>query len=247
MSAAPLLEARDLRHGYGRRGASGRLEVLRGVSLTLGAGSLVALVGRSGSGKSTLARLLALWERPDSGSVILEGERVVRPVSPAVRRRVQLVVQDPARSVSPHFTALEALTEPWLVEGMSAPERLRRARPMLARVELEEGLLERPASTLSGGQLLRLALGRALVCEPRVLILDETFAGLDLPLRSRMTDLLLALLEDSGLACLWITHDLAWVSAVADRLMILREGLLETDASAAPSAGAQRGRRHLHR
>ena len=224
---ATALEARGVVRRYRRRGEEVR--ALDGLDLALAEGSMTALLGPSGSGKSTLARCLALLEKPDAGEILHFGRSTAHlrgRALAAARRAVQLVPQDPARSLGRGFTTAQALAEPLIIAGVPRHRRREHSLELLARVGLDAAILTQRARSLSGGQAGRLALARALACQPRVLILDEAFAGLDLSLRARLVNLVLDLLEDGGLTCLLATHDRSLAQHVADRVVTLEGGAL---------------------
>ena len=228
-----FLEATGVAKTYrrGRGGTETEVRPLDGVDLTLERGGVEAIVGPSGTGKSTLARCLTLLERPDAGHLVVEG--VNDPWSGPtetlrrLRRRCQLLPQEPGRAVSPRWSVERVVTEPLdsLPDSMPRAERRERAAELLAAAELDVPL-DRPARDLSGGQLQRLAIARALACEPGLMVLDETLTGLDLSLRSRIAERLLALREDRGLALLLISHDVPLMRHLADRVWRLHEGQL---------------------
>src|SRR5208282_1100761 len=182
----PLLIVENLKKSYGREGAlRTRKEVaaLRGVSFSISRASTLALVGESGSGKSTLAFCIACLERPTSGSIkfngneltALDGEQLRE-----VRPQIQLVFQDPARSLNPRFSALEVVSEPLLVQGhLSKREREDRAHTLFAQVGIPKEKALQRAEEFSGGQRQRLAIARALALAPKLLILDEALSALD--------------------------------------------------------------------
>jgi ABC-type microcin C transport system duplicated ATPase subunit YejF len=205
-----------------------QIDALRGVGLQLRAGSTLALIGASGSGKSTLARCLACLERPDAGEIRFEGidlAKLSRHELIPFRRQIQLIFQDPGSSLNPRFTAVEIVSEP--LRTICIGKRTERAARALAMMELV-GL---PADTgprlphqFSAGQRRRLAIARALVIEPRLLILDEPLAGLDLPIQAQVVDLLTDLQARLSLTYLYISHDLSLVTQLADRVAVLHQG-----------------------
>lgn len=173
---APVLEVTGLDVHYGRRRA--RRRALHDVTLTVAPGETLGVIGETGSGKSTLARTVLGLVRASAGSVVVGGEDVTGHGPRqwrALRRRgvVQYVFQDPLRSLDPDLTVEDSLTEPLLVQGVTRAEAARRARALLARVRLPEDLLGRLPGELSGGQRQRVAVARALITQPRLLILDE--------------------------------------------------------------------------
>jgi len=224
----PVLEASGLVKRY-RRGAGKGLDVtpLYGVDLTLAAGEVVAVVGPSGGGKSTLARCLTLLEQPDEGTVRVGGVDAwsCEPTRlRQLRRRCQLLPQEPGRAVSPRWNVEQVICEP-LADPADPVERRARAADLLTQVDLDVPL-HRRARDLSGGQLQRLVLARALACEPSVMVLDETLTGLDLSLRARIAERLLALRAERGLALVLISHDVALMGDLADRILRLEAGRL---------------------
>lgn len=222
-----FLQAKGLVKTYrrGRRGTE--LRPLDGVDLTLERGTVEAVVGPSGAGKSTLARCLTLLEPADAGRLVVEG--VDDPWSGPtetlrrLRRRCQLLPQEPGRAVSPRWSVERVVTEP--LDSLPRSERRERAAILLAAAELDVPL-DRPARDLSGGQLQRLAVARALACEPGLMVLDETLTGLDLSLRARLAERLLGLREERGLALLLISHDVPLMHHLADRVWRLEDGRL---------------------
>jgi peptide/nickel transport system ATP-binding protein len=233
----PLLAVRGLTKTYVRHGGE-RVEALRGVDLDLAPGATLALVGESGSGKSTLARCIACLEAASSGEVLFEGvnlpalgRRELRPW----RARVQLVLQDSAAALDPRWTAAEIVEEP-LEIAHRGTRRQRRAEALelMEAVGVPAGAAARRPLELSGGQRQRLALARALALRPRLLILDESFAGLDASVQAQIAARLEELRAGQGLACLYVSHDLALMAALADEVAILHEGrIVERGATAA--------------
>jgi ABC-type glutathione transport system ATPase component len=229
-----VLEVKDLEVHYGtpRR----RRPALRGVSLSVAPGETVGIIGETGSGKSTLARAALGLVRASAGSVVVDGEDVSAYGARqwrALRRRgvIQYVFQDPLRSLDPDLTVETSLAEPLLVRGDSREEAARRVRAFLARVRLSEDLLDRLPGELSGGQRQRVAVARALVTEPRLIILDEPVSALDSANRVQILRILEEL-RDDGVALVFISHDLGSVAGIADRIAVLYQGeLVEAGAS----------------
>lgn len=228
-----LLEVRSLSHAYHRQ------TVLDNISLQLRSGETVALLGRSGCGKSTLARLLVGLESPDEGDVSWQGTPVSRlnaHARKAFRRDIQMVFQDPVSAVNPRNTVREILREPLRhLLTLSKAEQQARINRLLEEVELENSLLDKRPPQLSGGQLQRVCLARALAVEPALLILDEAVSSLDLVLQAGMIRLLQRLQQQSGIACLFITHDLRLVERFCQRVMVMDNGaIVETLDVTAP-------------
>jgi len=226
-----LLKVENLKKHYqGARvpGTKKEVTALRGVSFSICARSTLALVGESGSGKSTLALCIACLERPTSGSIIFRGEEIAaRPEEEqrAVRPKIQLVFQDPTRSLNPRFSALEIVSEPLLVQGQcSKREREDKARALLAQVGIPQQKALHKADEFSGGQRQRLAIARALALEPKLLILDEALSALDCSVQAQISNLLLELQSLLGLTYLFITHDLAMAGHLADEIAVMEQG-----------------------
>ncbi len=232
-----LVVVRDLTRVYRRAGGTGRVTItaLDRVSLTIPAGSIFALVGESGGGKSTLARCLALLETPDAGEILFAGRShgsLSRSERGAVRRRIQLIFQDPAAAIQPRFSALDAVAEPLLIQGWADRRgRRHRALELLSEVGLGEELAERLTLELSGGQRQRVAVARALAAGPRLLILDEGLASLDLSIQAQMVNLLLKLQARYALTYLVISHDLRLVGHLADEVAVMHQGRIVERAS----------------
>ncbi|MEU9272024.1 ABC transporter ATP-binding protein [Streptomyces sp. NPDC048251] len=223
---APVLSVEGLEVHYGPRRR--RRRALHDVSLSIAPGETVGVIGETGSGKSTLARTVLGLVRASAGSIVIDGEEV-GAYGPrqwrALRRRgvVQYVFQDPLRSLDPDLTIEDSLAEPLLVQGVPRAEAAGRVRAFLARVHLTEDLLDRLPGELSGGQRQRVAVARALVTEPRLVILDEPVSALDSANRVQVLQILKELRAD-GVALVFISHDLGSVAGVADRIAVLYQG-----------------------
>ncbi|MEH2921327.1 nickel import ATP-binding protein NikE [Samsonia erythrinae] len=207
--------------------------VLEGISFELRGGETVGLLGRSGCGKSTLARLLVGLAAPAQGSVCWRGESLCqlnRAQRKAFYREIQMVFQDPISAVNPRKTVGEILREPMRhLLSLTMSQQIARARAMLAAVELDDACFDKRPPQLSGGQLQRVCLARALAVEPKLLILDEAVSNLDLVLQANMIQLLQKLQQQFDTACLFITHDLRLVKRFCHRVMVMDEGkIVET-------------------
>jgi peptide/nickel transport system ATP-binding protein len=231
-AVVPLIEVRGLVAGHRRAG------VLREVSLSAAAGECVAVVGRSGSGKTTLARCVAGLHRPGSGTITLNGEPLPRRL-PARARDVQYVFQDARASFEP-YRAVSAQVARTAVRlrGASPAEAAAAARAMLDRVGLDERTTARRPAALSGGELQRAALARALLAEPKVLICDEITSGLDALVQAAILDLLDGLRRDLGLTLLLISHDPDVVARLADRVVTLENGRITAQKARTTSQSA---------
>jgi peptide/nickel transport system ATP-binding protein len=229
-----LLEGRDLRVSYRLSGTGlghrSTVVAVDGVSLDVREGEVVGVVGPTGAGKSTLAMLLVRLLEPDGGSVRFEGADLLAAKGSALRaarRRVQLLFQDPYEALSPRLTVGAAVREPLDVQGLGLAEwRDERVRTELATVRLpsDAAFLARHTHELSGGQLQRLALARALILEPKLLVADEPVSMLDPSEQAKMLQLLKHLQVERGMAMVFISHDLAVVLRVADRVVVMDAG-----------------------
>ncbi|MGA0705475.1 MAG: oligopeptide/dipeptide ABC transporter ATP-binding protein [Steroidobacteraceae bacterium] len=227
-----LLQALDLEvsfplgQGWTRRSV---LRALRGVSLSLGRGEAVGIVGESGCGKSTLARVLLGLIKPDSGQVLLEGRAVAhhdRDALLELRRRVQMVFQDPRGSLNPRLTILESIAEPLrcLRPEFSASERRMLIMHTLEQVGLDRGLASRYPHELSGGQCQRAGIARAIVAKPDCLVCDEPVSALDLSIQGQIVNLLADLRREIGVGVLFISHNLSVVRHLCDRVLVMHLG-----------------------
>jgi ABC-type glutathione transport system ATPase component len=228
MSARSVLEIEDLEvhYGLGRR----RRSVLDGVSLSVANGEAVGLIGETGSGKSTLARAVLGLVPFSRGRVVIDGQDVSRAKARQwrdLRRRgaVQYVFQDPLRSLDPDLTVAQSIVEPLLIQGISNAEADTRARAFLGRVRLDPELLGRLPGELSGGQRQRVAVARALVTEPKLIMLDEPVSALDSSNRVQVLEILKGLRE-AGVGLVFISHDLGSVAGLTDRVAVLYQGEL---------------------
>lgn len=226
----PLLVARGVTKTYmhGLWPRQRRHKALDRVNLVVRCGRTVALIGSSGSGKTTLAMCLAGLERPDAGEIWLEDFDLAtaskRELAKA-RRQVQIIFQDSAGALSPMLTAAEIVAEPLRLAGsMTKRQRQEKVIQTMAQVGLSPDLQNRTAKELSGGQRQRLAIARATVLHPQLLILDEPFTGLDLSTRGQIINLLLDLQETHALSYLYVSHELEVVRHFADEIAVMDGG-----------------------
>jgi peptide/nickel transport system ATP-binding protein len=228
-SAAPLLSIEDLTVEYAVGGKS--LFAVSGVSLKIGRGETLGLVGESGCGKSTLGRAVLQLRRPTAGKVVFDGTELTGLGSEAMRlmrRRLQLIFQDPIASLNPRRCIGDIVAEPLIICGVAdRDERERRVRDVLTAVGLDPDLvMGRLPHEFSGGQCQRVCIARALILEPELVICDEPVSALDVSIRAQILNLLEDMKRRYGLTLLFIAHDLAVVKAVSDRIAVMYLGRL---------------------
>jgi oligopeptide transport system ATP-binding protein len=228
--SALLLEVHHVTATVRDRSASrrARLTIVDDVSLTVGAGETLGIVGESGCGKSTLANTIVRLRQATSGSVVFDGADLTRLEGKALksaRRRLQMVFQDPHSSLDQRMTVREIVREPLHSYRVCPPEEYdQRVRDLLDSVGVPTSLLERRPKQLSGGQAQRVAIARALASEPKLLVLDEAVSSLDVSVRAQVLNLLVRLSRQRNLSYLFIAHDLAAVAYVSDVIAIMYLG-----------------------
>ncbi|GAA1995145.1 ABC transporter ATP-binding protein [Nakamurella flavida] len=227
----PLLEVRHLVKTFPAARGRGRTPVraVDDVSFTVRAGGCLAVVGESGSGKSTLARTVLRLIEPDAGEVLFRGEDLVglsRSQLAPRRRHFQMIFQDPYASLHPRQTVRQLICEPWSVHRDVVPRAAQPARvaELLDQVGLPASYADLYPQRLSGGQRQRVAIARALALEPDILILDEPVSALDVSIQAQVITLLMKLQERLDLAYVFISHDLALVRLIADRVAVMYHG-----------------------
>ncbi len=232
--SAPLLEVENLsrrfavRRGLLRPRTVGHVQAVDQVSFTLGRGETLGLVGESGSGKSTTARLVLRLLDASSGSIRFDGTDITSLRGAPLRRfrrRMQIVFQDPFASLDPRQTVGAIVAEPLLLHRPgSAAERAARVAEILALVGLSEAQARRYPHEFSGGQRQRIGIARALAAEPDLIVCDEPVSALDVSIQAQVLNLLGDLQKRLGISYLFITHDLAVVRHIADRVAVMRQG-----------------------
>jgi peptide/nickel transport system ATP-binding protein len=231
----PLLRVRNLAKHYTSRGT--KLHILEDISFDIGKGEVVGLVGESGSGKTTIGRSVLRLVEPSSGSVRFDGTELTELSASAMQRerpRMQYIFQDPYASLSPRMTIGEILTEGLNIQRIGTrKERLERARSALGQVDLPADAINRYAHEFSGGQRQRIGIARALTLSPEFIVADEPVSALDVSIQAQVINLLRELQQRLGLTMLFISHDLAVVEYICDRVIVLYLGRI---MEIAPSA-----------
>jgi len=220
------LELRGVTKRYRVRGA-GELLALDDVSFTLTSGETIALVGQSGSGKSTIAKIITQLERASSGDVLLDGRPVPRRGRGLrrYRQQVRMVFQDPFASLNPYHTIRHHVERPLRLDHVvPADEVDAEVLRLLDRVHLPRAMRNRYPHELSGGQRQRVGIARALALSPKLLIADEPTSALDVSVQARVLELFQELQREYGFACLFISHDLAVVEILSNRIAVMNKG-----------------------
>ncbi|MGW5359460.1 dipeptide ABC transporter ATP-binding protein [Actinopolymorpha pittospori] len=225
-----VMSLRDLHRHFEARGATRRQHVVRavdGVSLELYRGEVLGVVGESGSGKTTLSRMMVGLLRPTSGSVLLNGTDLARLSGRRLRehrREIAMVFQDPASSLNPRRTVGDSIAEPLRVRGAGAAECRTTVRDLLVRVGLHAERANAYPHEFSGGQRQRIGLARALATRPAVLVCDEPVSALDVTTQAQVLELIDELRTEFGFAVVFVSHDLAVVRQVSDRVAVMQRG-----------------------
>ena len=247
-SSALVLEADALTRHYavslGFAKPKATVRALDGVSFALAAATTLAVVGESGCGKSTLARQLTLIETPTAGRLVLDGidtARADRATARRLRQQVQMVFQNPFASLNPRKKIGQALEEPLAINTpLDAAARTARAREMMARVGLRPEHHGRYPHMFSGGQRQRVAIARALMLTPKVVVLDEPVSALDVSIQAQVLNLLMDLQDETQVAYVFISHNLAVVELIADEVLVMYLGKVVERADKATLFGAPR-------
>ena len=232
--APVVLEVRSLAKSFFiKSGLFGKREfkAVQGVSFRLRKGHTLGVVGESGSGKTTMGLTLLRLHEPTGGEVIFEGKNLLTLSDrerQAMRRRIQIVFQNPYASLNPRFTIGQTLIEPMEIHGIGADraEREARARTLLEKVGLDASAFAKYPHEFSGGQRQRIAIARCLTLNPEVLVLDEAVSALDVSVQAQVLNLLRDLQDEFGLSYVFISHDLAVVRFISDEVLVMKDGVV---------------------
>ncbi|WP_309108883.1 ATP-binding cassette domain-containing protein [Arthrobacter sp.] len=227
-SAAPLLVAKDVVVEYPRKGFRAKpFQVLHGVSLDILPGETVGLVGESGSGKTTLGRAILGLVQPASGTITFDGQDITaldRKERRKLSDSIQVVFQDPYTSLNPTMTVGDILSEPLLAKPELKGSARARISELLEQVGLPSGAVDKYPREFSGGQRQRVAIARALALSPRLIVCDEPVSALDLSTQARVLDLFIEIQERTGVAYLFVSHDLSVVRHISHRVAVMFKG-----------------------
>jgi len=247
--AAPVvLEVRSLAKSFWlKQGLFGKREfkAVQGVNFQLRKGHTLGVVGESGSGKTTMGLTLLRLHEPTGGEVIFDGQNLLKlgdRERQLMRRRIQIVFQNPYASLNPRFTIGQTLLEPMVIHGIGkdTADREQRARTLLEKVGLDGRAFGKYPHEFSGGQRQRVAIARCLTLNPEVLVLDEAVSALDVSVQAQVLNLLKDLQDEFGLAYVFISHDLAVVRFISDEVLVMKDGVVVEQASAAQILAAPR-------
>ena len=232
--AEPILELRDVKthfpvsQGFLFKRHLGTVKAVDGVTLSVGRGEVLGLVGESGCGKSTLARTIMQLVPTTGGTVILEGKNLTSGSNAAIhdiRRDLQMVFQDPYASLNPRMTVYATLAEPLLVHGVyPASEVPARVAELMSTVGLAPRFMQKYPHEFSGGQRQRIAIARALALQPKVIVADEPVSALDVSIQAQILNLLAQLVRKMNLSLIFIAHDLSVVKHISDRVAVMYLG-----------------------
>ena len=222
-----LLRITDVDVTYKGKGLKKDFKALNGVSLDIRAGECVGLVGESGSGKTTLGRAVLGLAPVTAGSITMEGKEIAhasRSQRRELARDIQVVFQDPYSSLNPSMSIEQILAEPMMVRDWTKNDASARVRELLDAVGLPSDAADRRPKEFSGGQRQRIAIARALALDPKLIVCDEPVSALDLTTQSRVLDLFLEIQQRTGVAYLFISHDLAVVRHLSHRVAVMYKG-----------------------
>jgi len=234
MNATPLLEVNDLNVVFRTKSNRGmfstqRIHAVKDVSFSVHEGEVLSLVGESGCGKTTIGRVITRLERTGTGEINYAGQNILTLSGKAflpLRKQIQMIFQDPYASLNPRLTIEKTLSEPLFIHKLvkSRHEAIDKIATMLEQVGLDASALDRYPHEFSGGQRQRIGIARVMMVQPRLIIADEAVSALDVSIQAQVLNLLKQLQRSSRVAMLFISHDLAVVRHIADRIAVMFEG-----------------------
>jgi nickel transport system ATP-binding protein len=217
-----LVKVQDINKSYSKTRRKDKLHVLKDINFSIKEGQCIGLIGESGSGKSTLSRLILGLEKPDAGIITIEG----RPVNKWIkenRGKMSVVFQDYTSSANPNFTVKEVISEP--LKALGKKENFHEiVEELLKKVGLPINLIDRYPHELSGGQLQRVCIARAISTKPKFMVLDEAISSLDVSIQAQVLDLLCDLKDELNMTYLFIAHDLQAITYLCDQVIFLYRG-----------------------
>lgn len=226
ISMKPLLLVENVSKYYKRKKTL--FGAVKNVTLQIYPGEILGLVGESGCGKSTLAKMILMLEQPTEGEIFFKDQNLFNldySAKLALRRHLQIIFQDPYSALNPRMTLQQILCEPLDIHHLyTGPSRSKRIKKLIHMVGLEENQLNRYPHQFSGGQRQRICIARALAVEPTLLICDEPLSALDVLIQAQIIQLLKKCKQELGLTLVFISHDLAAVNMLADRVAVMRYG-----------------------
>ena len=228
-----MIQVNDIYKTYkikDKYGNKSTLNAVNGVSFTLKENTSYSLVGQSGSGKSTLARLLVFVENSTKGEIFIDGENLSLLSKNQIRKKrsdFQMVMQDAKSSLNPKYTVFESISEPLLIfEKLSKNQLNYRVMNLLKMVELPQELAKRYPHQLSGGQLKRICIARAISLNPKLIVFDEAVSGLDVTVRKKILELLIKLRKKLSATYLFITHDIDVALFLSKKVFVMKDGVI---------------------
>ena len=227
----PLLQVANVKKSFlqpnQRLFSNKKTTVIKGVSFDLKQGECLGIIGESGSGKSTLGKLILGLEKPDSGKIYFNGQDINTRTwkKSAMRKNISAVFQDYNASVNPYFTAAQIIAEPLdIYEKLAKNDRKKCINALLEQVGLDSSFYERLPHEMSGGQLQRVCIARAIACSPQFILFDEAVSSLDISVQTQILELLADLQKQLNLTSIFITHDLTTITYLCDKIAFFYKG-----------------------
>ena len=226
MNKEVILQTNNVTKVFGNK--SNEFKANNNVSITLLKGELLGIVGESGCGKSTLAKILMSLEKPTSGHVEILGKDITKLKGESLRQTrkdIQMVFQDPSESLNPKMKIKEIICEPLINFGLIKKSEIEnKAKELLEMVELDKDFANRYPHSMSGGQRQRVSIARALCISPKIIILDESTSALDVSVQKNIIDLILKIKKENNVSIIFISHDIALIRKIADRIVVMYKG-----------------------